>query len=308
MIAKLKRLNLRKLCPKEAKNFTPWLEDNIDVLSDTINRNIVNVVREEKTESKLRVDLVAEYDGGLIVIENQFEKSNHDHLGKLITYLTAMQANIAVWIVEDPRPEHVGAINWLNESLNVDFYLVKIEAVQIEESSPAPLLTLIAGPSEEQKSIGRSKQERSERQKLLKNWWSNLLQHSDAKLHQHLTPVDVNWISVGSGTSGITFNYQVLKTEIRAVVYIYRGKDREEENQTIYQHFYNNKESIEKQFNGELVWENPETAGVCKIQAKVEGGYGDPEKRWEEIFGQITSVMNRLVKSVEPHLKTLNLN
>ena len=60
-------------------------------------------------------------------------KSDHDHLGKLITYLTAIDAKAAIWIVADPRPEHITAINWLNESRLASFYLLKLEAIQALE-------------------------------------------------------------------------------------------------------------------------------------------------------------------------------
>ncbi len=78
---------------------------------------------------------MAEDDSGnLVIIENQLERSNHDHLGKLITYLTALEAKVAIWIVREPRPEHVKAVAWLNETSSAAFYLVKVEAIQIGES------------------------------------------------------------------------------------------------------------------------------------------------------------------------------
>ena len=83
--------------------------------------------------------MVGEDDNGqVVIIENQLTKSDHDHLGKLITYLTAIEAKVAIWIVSDPRPEHVGAIGWLNESSPAAFYLLKLEAIKIGDSTPAP--------------------------------------------------------------------------------------------------------------------------------------------------------------------------
>ena len=85
MIAKLERVSLREVWKHEAYDFTQWLEENIDVLSEAIDLTLVNAERERKTESSFSVDLVAEDEGGAtIIIENQLAKSDHDHLGKLI--------------------------------------------------------------------------------------------------------------------------------------------------------------------------------------------------------------------------------
>jgi RecB family endonuclease NucS len=112
-------------------DFTQWLQENIDVLNSALDLTLVNVDREQAAGS-FSIDLVAEDEGGgMVIIENQLEKSNHDHLGKLITYLTAIGAKAAIWIVSDPRPEHVAAITWLNESGSASFYMVKVEAVRM---------------------------------------------------------------------------------------------------------------------------------------------------------------------------------
>ena len=277
MIAKLERVPLRHVWPHETYDFTQWLEENIDVLSEAIDRNIVNVEREKKTESTFSVDLVAvDEAGSSIIIENQLEKSDHDHLGKLITYLTAMQANTAVWIVADPRPEHVAALTWLNESSSADFFLLKIEAIRIENSPPAPLLTLIVGPSEEGKSIGRSKQEMSERDHTRYKWWSQLVQHPDATLHRHITPGKYSWIGLGSGVRGIGFNYAATKTGAGAEVYVDRGKGMNHENLQIFDQLHTKKDQIQTDFGGSLSWERLEGKRACRIRAAVPGGYHDP--------------------------------
>lgn len=143
MIQKIARIPLRDAFKHETYDFTRWLQDNLDVLNDCIDLTLSNADR-EAAAGDFSVDLVAEDEAGnKVIIENQLEKSNHDHLGKLITYLVAMEARAAIWIVSEPRPEHVSAITWLNESSSTSFYLLKIEAIRIGESDPAPLLTLI---------------------------------------------------------------------------------------------------------------------------------------------------------------------
>ena len=307
-IAKIERVSLRDVWKHEAYDFTRWLEENIDVLSDAIGRDIENVERERKTESTFSVDLVAEgNDGSSIIIENQLEKSNHDHLGKLITYLTAMQANVAVWIVADPRPEHVAAMTWLNESSSADFYFVKIEAIRIDKSPPAPLLTVIVGPSEEGKSIGRSKQEMSERHHARYQWWSQLVQHPNATHHRHISPRYYSWMGLASGVRGGSFNYTVTKKESAAEFYIDRGRDMGHENLHIFDHLYSERDQIESACRGPLSWERLEGKRACRIRASVQGGYGDPEENWGETHGRMTDAMNQLIDAIRPHLKTLRI-
>lgn len=127
MIGKIERVPLREVWRHEARDFTAWLQENLDVLNDLLDFTLVSAEREQST-GNFNVDLVAEDKGGnTVIIENQLAKSDHDHLGKVITYLAAVETKRAIWIVADPRPEHVGAITWLNESSSASFYLVKVE-------------------------------------------------------------------------------------------------------------------------------------------------------------------------------------
>jgi hypothetical protein len=114
MISKIQRLPLREVWQHEAYDFTTWLQENIEVLSDALGLSLVSAEREQAAGS-LAVDLTAEdSSGGTVVIENQLERSDHDHLGKLVTYLASFDAKTAIWIVADPRPEHIQAVSWLN--------------------------------------------------------------------------------------------------------------------------------------------------------------------------------------------------
>jgi hypothetical protein len=127
---KIHRVLLREVWEHEAHDFTAWLQENIDVLNDALNLSLANVER-EKAAGDFSVDLVAEDESeNPVVIENQLEKSNHDQLGKLLTYLVAIGAMTAIWIVSDPRPEHVSTISWLNESSSASLYLMKVEAIK----------------------------------------------------------------------------------------------------------------------------------------------------------------------------------
>ena len=88
-VSRLDSVPIREVWPKEEKDFTPWLEKNLDLLGDVLSLSLVSNKREVKVGRRFRADLQAEDSSGdLVVIENQFGKSDHDHLGKIMTYLT----------------------------------------------------------------------------------------------------------------------------------------------------------------------------------------------------------------------------
>lgn len=310
-IGKLERVALREVWKHEALNFTQWLQENIDVLNSALDLNLVNVDREQAAGS-FSIDLVAEdAGGGTIIIENQLEKSNHDHLGKLLTYLTAMAAKAAIWIVSDPRPEHVAAITWLNESSSANFYMVKVEAVRIGDSPAAALFTLIVGPSDESKSVGVTKKEIAERYNIRKRWWSQLVERSAkvSKLHAHITPGEYSWLGTSSGIRGLNLNYTVTQDWRGAELYIDRGKDSEAENKAIFDQLAAKKSEIETSFGGPLSWEGLDGKRACRIRVALEdGGYRSPESDWPALQDTIIHAMDRLEKSLRPHLKQLKLN
>lgn len=309
MIGKLTRIPLRDVWKHEALDFTTWMLENIEVVGDIINLNLSNAER-EKSAGSFNVDLVAEVDmGGLAIIENQLDKSNHDHLGKLITYLTSLEAKTAIWIVADPRPEHVRAISWLNESSSASFYLLKVEAIRIGDSPPAPLLTLIVGPSEEARELGDKKKRMAERYTIRKNFWTQLLEQAKDKtnLHSNITPGEQNWIGTSAGKRGLTLNYSVIQTQSSVEVYIDRGRESEEENKTIFKELFKEKENIEKVYGKALDWQSLEGKRACRIKDVVEGGYRDAEEKWPDIHKNMIEKMIQLNKALKPYIQKLRI-
>jgi hypothetical protein len=307
LIGKLERVPLREVWKHEAYDFTQWLQDNVDVVNSALNITLVNIDREQAAGS-FSIDLVAEDEGGgKVIIENQLEKSNHDHLGKLLTYLAALSARAAIWIVADPRLEHVAAVTWLNENSSAAFYLVKVEAVRIGTSPPAPLLSLIVGPSEDKAEVAATNQEFAERYDMRLRWWTKLIKLPEAKLHAHVTPPKYSWIGVSSGVRGLGFNYHLTKDESHAELYIDRGENFEAENRAIFDQLLARKTQIEQNFGAPLSWERLDARRACRIRATVVGGYKSPEEEWSSIQTKLVQTMNRLVNALRPHLKALKI-
>ncbi|HBI23586.1 MAG TPA: hypothetical protein DDX84_05140 [Nitrospiraceae bacterium] len=130
MVGKLEPVELREIWKREAPDFTTWLFKNLDVLSEQIGL-FLTAIETEKSVGPFNVDIFAEDTNGRpVIIENQLTRTDHDHLGKVLTYLSNLDAKIAIWISTDPRPEHVSAINYLNEVVPQDtkFYLIRVQA------------------------------------------------------------------------------------------------------------------------------------------------------------------------------------
>ena len=308
MIGKIERVKLREVWRHEAQDFTTWLEENIDILGEILNLKLSSVER-EKNAGSFSVDLVAEDENGAtVIIENQLEKSNHDHLGKLITYLAVVGARTAVWIVSEPRPEHINAISWLNEGSSASFYLLKLEAIRIGVSDPAPLLTLIVGPSDESRAFGKTKQELAERYEIRRKFWEGLLSYAKTKtkLHSGISASGYSWAGTGAGMGGLGFNYTVRKNTSSVELYIDRGKDADEENTNIYNQFYAAKDEIEKAFGEELEWHELENRRACRICKQIPGGgWRDDPSSWPNIYVKMVDAMMRLENALRPHIKKL---
>lgn len=309
MVGKIVIVKLREVWKHEEKDFTIWLKDNIDVLNDVIDMSLSSV-ETKQSAGTFKVDLVAEDDEkNMVIIENQLGKTDHDHLGKLITYLTALEANAAIWIVSEPRPEHITAINWLNESTSASFYLIKLEALRIGESEPAPLLTLIVGPSEESREIGDIKKEKAERYKVRKHFWTDLLNKAKetTQLHANISPGEYSWVGTGAGIAGLTFQYTIKKNEGTIELYIDRGQELKKENKAIFDKLYGNKEVIEKEFGDSLEWQRLDDRRASRIKKTINiGGYSDEEK-WPRLQEIMINYMVRFEKEIRPFINKLRL-
>jgi hypothetical protein len=296
---------LREVWKHEAYDFTRWLEENIDVLNEALKLNLQNIEREQAAGA-FSIDLVAEdINGAKFIIENQLEKSNHDHLGKVITYLAAMKAQAAIWIVAEPRPEHVAAVAWLNDSSSSDFYLLKVEAVRIGDSPAAPMLTLIVGPSPETEAVAKSNEEFVERHHIRRRWWSQIIARPEARLHRQLSPTIHTWLGTTSGIRGLGWNYVVTKDACGVELYIDRGN--EAENKRIFDKLRQNVVAIEAAYGGGLSWQRLDSKRACRIRADFQGGYRSPEETWDGIQKPLIEAMNRLEAAIKPHLKQLSL-
>jgi hypothetical protein len=305
-VGELRRVALREVWAHEAHDFTLWLQNNLDVLNDQLGLELISADREQAAGT-FSVDLVAEDSfGNAIIIENQLEKTNHDHLGKLLTYMVAVEAKAAIWIASDPRPEHVAVINWLNESSSADFYLIKVEAIRIDESPPAALLTRIVGPSLEARVIGQTKKDLAERHHLRRAFWVSFLERAGTRIKTFAgsSPTDGTWLVRAMGKPGLSWVCNIHQDSARAMLNI-DGPDPDW-NLRALQVLESKREAIEAACECELMWDVEEGRKRCGvIYLLPEGGYRNTTEEWPAIQDRMIEALLALQRALGPHLSLL---
>lgn len=309
-ISKIETISLRKHFKSESGDFTPWLADNLDYVSETIHRKLVNPLTEQTSEN-FRVDIQSELeDGSVVVIENQFGDSNHDHLGKIITYRTAFDAKVAIWIVEKAKQEHVEAVNWLNETDNgCDFHLLELRLIRIMDSPLGPLFTIKSAPSKEAREKGEIRRAETHRHEMRFKFWTELLNVFKADkgmpAFRNTSPTKDSFISSGTGIGGVQWTLWVTKNSVRCELRIDRGKGSEDENIRLFHQLEKERTDINKQYGSELNWMELKDYRATSIRTEFLGGYNTPEEEWPTIIKQDLEDVKRFINALKAPVSRL---
>jgi len=300
-VGALQRLAAREVFAHEAYDFTTWLEANIDALSGVLGIDLASAER-EKNAGDFSADLLAEDESGRrIIIENQLEPTDHKHLGQVLTYLTVLDAEIAIWVTADARPEHVSAVSWLNENASgADFYLVKVEGVRVDDSRPAPLFTRIVGPSPETRAAEQTKKDWDERDRVRYEFFEGLLERTRNHTNRFdsISPKARGTVSA-SGGPGFSFAFTVRQHESRAYLYLHFQKTQAV-NDAAFAVFETHRDEIDATVNGDLEWVQDENRRRLLLH-RVSVGYED-EDQWERAWDELAACMGQLESAVEPYL------
>jgi len=305
-LSKLEEIkDLRTVWPHEALDFTPWLsqDDNINLLADAVGLDIT-VDETESSVGDFNVDILASETGTdrKIIIENQLEDTNHDHLGKLITYASGKGADVIIWVVKHAREEHKAAIEWLNNHTDdkVGFFLCEIKLYRIGNSEPAVKFEVIERPNDWTKEVKKN-EVATETQQQRYEYWVAFEEHAFsnaqfAKAFKRRKPSMDHWMdfSVGSSACHIGVSQIQKRNELDVELYINESKD-------LFHMLLQNKESIEEETGFEFDWRELPERKASRIVLTKPVDFGD-KSQWGAQFTWIEDVMLKMKKAFKKYL------
>lgn len=287
-ISTLKKVHLREIWKNEARNFTTWLAlpENLALLSEEIGIDITHK-ETEASVGRYSLDILAEESETerTIIIENQLESTDHDHLGKVITYASGLDAEIMIWVVKDARDEHRQAVQWLNEHTNdhLNFFLIQIEAWQVgDHQEIGPKFNVICKPNNWAKALKERKTGQTMTDlKLTKlDFWNGFMdfaEDKETKLRLSRTVGARHWyvLPIGVSSSHMAMIVQFNRNIVWYELFI---KDDKE----LFYQLESQKDEIEKQLGFPLVWEDCK-GKACRIKIEKTVDLSNTEA-WKDAY------------------------
>lgn len=286
----LKEVNIRELWKHEQYDFSNWLskEENIQLLNDEIGLTLTDVNKEVYVGS-YRCDLVAidETTGDKVIIENQLEATNHDHLGKIITYAAGLGADTIVWIVKEAREEHRAAVEWLNNNTanEINFFLIELHAYQIDDSRPAPMLKIVEKPNDFVKNSKNNYKDgdlnRSQSERLY--FWNEF----NKAVIERGKPFSIrkantnHWYDIAIGTSEAHVGVSLISKSNYIAVELYINDNKE-----LFDELFSYKDEIEKQIGFSLEWCRLDNKKASRILAYIDDLNFDNHSNYPELINK----------------------
>ena len=290
-IGKLKEVDIRELWKHEQYDFSDWLskKDNIENLNEILGLTLVDISKETYVGS-YRCDLFAkdETTGTKVIIENQLEISNHDHLGKIITYASGLDAKVVVWIVKEAREEHRSAIEWLNNNTNnkVGFFLIEIHAYKIGDSDPAPMFQIVEQPNDfikNNKSSSKDESMNKSQSQRLEFWnqFNDVIIERGKPFNVRKATTD-HWYDVAIGRSDAHISITLVNRDSLIGVALYMP-----DNKDLYDKVVQKKEIIEKELGFNLSWERLDNYKASQIIYRIDGLNFDNHDNYNGLMNQV---------------------
>jgi len=310
-LGKLTNVDVRSQWPKEAADFTPWLaeEANMSRLGEALGLEL-EALHTEAAVGPYSADILARDSAGdYVVIENQLDKTNHDHLGKSITYAAVLGARSIIWVAPHFTDEHRKALDWLNDHTTdeLSFYGVQVELWSIDNSAPAVRFNAVSRPAEiVQQATATKSGKLSDARQLQLDWWTMFREALVASnlVGSTQTPRPQYWYNVALGRAGIYLSNIANTYDNHIGVRIYlKGQGGGD---SALEQLSADREAIEQEIGQRLQW-NPNPDNKDKIIAINRSADLSDRKQWSKHIAWMLDMTTRYHKTFGPRVNKLDL-
>ena len=304
----LEKIDLRVYWKGEASHFTPWLAQNLKLLGDAIGLDL-ELEGEELGVGPFRADILCKdtTSSAWVLIENQLERTDHTHLGQLMTYAAGLDAATIVWVAQRFTDDHRAALDWLNR-ITADgfhFFGLEVELWKIGESAIAPKFNVICKPNDWAKSVTRATTEAlSETKQLQLEYWQAfreyLLENSTILKPQAALPQHWTYLSVGK--SGFTLDARVntKSNGIGIGMLMTDGYAK-----SYFDQLNSSKQRIEQEIGSPLLWERLDDNKRSQIKLELSNAPLSQRSDWERQFAWFKNQLERFYQTFSPRVKLL---
>lgn len=313
-LSKIKEIPPRSYWHNEANDFTPWLaeEENLAQLSEVIYLDLELVSREERIDGG-RADLlcVDTGTGKNVIIENQLEKTDPDHLGRILSYAAALNANTIIWIATEFDEQYRATIDWLNGVTDEDFnfFGIEIHLLQIGDSDYAPQFKVVAKPNGWQKQVkASSKQEAGELSSTKKaqlEYWQNFSEYmakNRSRLFNTQSPLPQHWMNIAIGRAGFYISLNVNSRENKNTIQLWINTPNPKE--TFDKLEANHKEDSKIAISQGIEWQRMDNRKQSAISLSKPFSFTDKATELEQ-FKWFREMTEKYVTFFKPIIKNL---
>ncbi len=315
-LGRLTRVDLRDIWTSEATDFTPWLArpENLSVLGETLGIEL-ELEAQEKAVGPFRADILCKDIGtdAWVLVENQLERTDHSHLGQLLTYASGLQAVTIVWIAARFTEEHRSTLDWLNKITDDSFrfFGLEVELWRIGESPAAPKFNIISKPNDWSRSVARGARaiedaELSETRIMQREYWDafqTILEGEDGPVSGSRKPQPQPWMAYGIGRSGfhVATVMRRPRNQIHAELYI--SGDRAK---AYFGLLEMQREAIEQELGYGLEWDELPARRDCRITSCLNDVNPEDEADWPRQHEWLAKRLNDMHRVFARRVKELD--
>ena len=315
-LGRLTRVDLRDIWTSENSDFTPWLarEENLAILGETLGIDL-ELETQEKAVGPFRADILCKdtVSDNWVLIENQLERTDHGHLGQLLTYASGLEAVTIVWIAARFTEEHRSTLDWLNRITDARFrfFALEVELWRIGESPAAPKFNVVSKPNDWSRSVAQAARriddsELSETKLMQRAYWAELnavLDKAGGPVAGNRKPQLQSWMAYPIGRSNFNLGSAMAlsKREIRSELYISGDKAK-----AFFNLLFDQKEDVEKEIGYPLEWEELPERQDSRMSVRMGNVDPSDEDDWPRQHDWLAAKLNGMHQAFVNRIRVLD--